>query len=174
MAAINLLSTQLGSKSKYSKAASSIKQGVIYASIFCLLLGLMGAGAIIYLNAQLRSTVNAQSQAKTQIKSLSQAEAGLILLKDRIKKTSAILKEDQITEQIIKLQKVLGQLPATVSLSEANMDSINTELTFQAENSLGLTQLLSSVVSLGDYEEVNMESLNYNPTLGYVVTLVVK
>jgi hypothetical protein len=173
VAKINLLPKELGTKGKYAKAAAKIKQITIVSSLFVLVLGLIGGVYIFIINNQLQKLGNSSKQFEQKIRDLNQTEIRLLIVKDRLGKVKQIQSDLGVADEVPFINTLVSKLPSSVTLSEADIDKSSSEYSFVAASSLGLAQLLSLVVA-SSFEEIVLEGINFNPSLGYLVTIVTK
>lgn len=171
---INLLPEELEVKGPIAQGIETLKKIVILlAAVFLVIGGALGAYALI-LVFQIRDSQTAQENLKTQIASLEQAEQQLVLVKDRIAKARPLVEADDAKSNLDRLGSFLTNLPAGVNFTEGEIDLEKTEISFNANSSLGLSSLLSSLSAAQAFDTITLQSFSFNPNTGYLVSLELK
>lgn len=171
MPVINLLPTDLSSKSSIAKTSQVIKN----ASIVGLVLVIVSAvGIIVFLTItsfQIRNSKTQQDQLKAGIKTLEQAEQRLVLTKDRLKYANEVLGKETAVGAIEDLSLLFSRLPEEVNIRETQISANKTELSLVIRSSSVLTQVFASLMVTNYYENIKLTSFAFNINSGYAVSV---
>ena len=168
---INLLPSDLGVKGEVAKSVDVVKRIAIIVGAIFLVLVASGIAAIVLLTTQASSIKARQENLKATLGNLEQAEQGIILLRDRIKKSGEVLGNAAVSDKIALLEKTVAALPSGVLMSEADIDPEKIDVTYTSDNSLGLAVLFNSLVASGSFGKVVLTNFSFNPNSGYLTNL---
>lgn len=174
MADINLLPTDIAPKSPVNKAANLLKKIAIYGAVALVLFLLAVGGYILFVQSQIRTSIANQNQLEDSIRSLEQTEQSVVLLKDRIKRANTVLSEETATPALDSFEELTFTIPQTARLTEVEINTESTEVSYIVASSGDLTQLMAGLFSVEGYETVELTSFGFSPSAGYLVGLVMK
>ena len=168
---INLLPQDLVGSASISKAAEMIKRVAVgLASLFVILAGL-GLALFLIFSSDLKKQQASVDSLKANIRNLESIEQQLFLVKDRIQKASVIINGRKIEEKTTALGRVITFLPASMSLTEAEVDATKSKLAFQATDSSSLAAFLAQLVASGIYKEMTLKNFSFLPGSGFLVII---
>ncbi len=168
---INLLPQDLVGSASVSRAAEMIKRLAMgLAALFVILAGLGLALFLIFSSDLKRQQANVDS-LKANISNLEGVEQKLFLVKDRIKKTSGIIKARKIEDKTTALAKVMAFLPPGMSLTEAELDVVKSKLAFSATDSSALASFLAQLAASGIYKNMTLKNFSFMPTSGFLIII---
>lgn len=174
MADINLLPTDIAPKGPVNKISNLLKRISIYGAV-ALVLFLLGVGGyIFFLQSQTRTSLANQQELEQSIRSLEQTEQRVVLLKDRIKRAGSVFSVDTATPALDDFEELTFVVPAGARLTEAEITTENSEVSYLVTSSSDLAQLMAGVFSVEDYEKIELTSFGFSPTAGYLVGLVME
>jgi len=167
MPQINLLPTDLAPKSSVVKASGVIKKlttvGVI---LFILSLG-ASIGLFLIFSNQLKDSTLRRAELEQGIKSLQATEQRLVLIKDRLGLIKEVMARETATDELAAMSNLIDNLPEGVTIKDAQLQKAATSASFGAQDSLALTQMMATIVSLGAYKQVDLMSIRFSPTSGF-------
>jgi len=168
---INLLPTDLSKKSPLGKLQRNIKQiTTVATSIFIVILIFVGVYLLI-LSSQITRSKSNQESLKASLAALEQTEQGIILVKDRLKNISSVLALSTANKGVENLNILNSAIPNGAILSEADILTEKTEVTYQVQLSSDLVGLIETISSTDFYKKILLKSFSYNPKTGYLVSL---
>jgi len=167
MAQINLLPTDLAPRPSVVKASGVIRKlttiGVI---LFIVSLG-ASIGLFLVFSNQLRDSTLRKAELEQSIKALQSTEQRLVLIKDRLGLVKDVLGRETATDELASISTLINNLPEGVTIKEAQLDQGSTSASLGAQDSLGLTKMMSTIVSLGTYDQVELLSIKFSPSIGF-------
>ncbi len=171
MSNINLLPLDLSPNRRALKVASSIKMGSFLLLGIFLIVGTLAVVFIIFLRAQINSSVAKQSVISQSIRSLDSTEQKLFLTKDRIGKIKLALSDSNRVDSFVLVNKTLSNLSDGVLVYNVRIDANKTQFSVLSKNSLAMAQFLSSLVTGGNYKNLSLTGFTFSPDRGYLITL---
>lgn len=170
---INLLPKELSVSKTVVDLSAKIKKTAWGFFVFFIFILASFSGAFYYFNNQLTNLEEEQNRLKTNIQSLQETEEQLIITKDRIAKVKTIL-DSRVNEERFKKHKlVVDNMKPTMELEASDLTSSNSNITLNALNSKELVSFMNVIISRADVLSVVMDSLSFNPFLGYSIDLEV-
>lgn len=171
MPEINLLPIELSPSRGSYKVATTLKKVSYGLAGFFLFIALLGVIFIVYLTAQINTSVNNQNALKQRIQALEGTEQKIFLIKDRTDKiksaNSYLLNVDSPFEQI---NKSLGSLPSTVSVNSIEINTTESKFSVLSTDSLGMASFLNSIVASGVYKGLTLTGFIFSPDRGYLIS----
>ncbi len=165
---INLLPVDLAPTGSIAKIANTLRKVNVLLIIVFFTGGAIIGAILLVTSIQIRQVSLSNNKLTTNIKSLEKTEQRLVLAKDRIDKAGTILKKNFVSNEVQNLQGFYSQLPEDVVVGEVEVSEKGTDISILTTNSLSLSRLLATVVSLSIYKRVELISFNYNPSLGFI------
>ena len=170
--AINLLpQEQFGPKDKFYKLAVRLKVfDYILLSIFVSTI-LFGGLYLYYLTGVASDHLTKQTDLKTQIKNLESSEQNLVLIQDRLKKISPIIKNDFAQKDLNTLSQLTSSDNTTVKLVDGKVQKKGVEVTFLISDSAAMGSFLNLLTQEKTYQQIVINNINFRPEAGYYLTL---
>lgn len=168
---INLLPLDLAPTGSIAKTVHTLKKINVALLVIFLIGGIIIGSILLITSIQIRQIAVSNDKLTVNIKSLEKTEQRLVLAKDRIDKAATILNKDSVSNQIQNLQGFYSQLPEDVVVGEVEVSEKGTGISILTTNSLSLSRLLATIVSLNIYKRIELVSFNYNPSLGFITGL---
>ena len=167
MPQINLLPTDLAPRPSVVKASSVVRKlttiGVI---LFIISLG-ASIGLFLVFSNQLKDSNLRKAQLEQGIKALQATEQRLVLIKNRLSLVKEVLGRETATEELAAISSLINNLPEGVTISDAQLQKNLTSVSLQAQDSVALTQMMSTIVSLETYGQVDLLAIRFSPTIGF-------
>jgi len=167
MPQINLLPTDLAPKGSVVKASGVVRKLTTVGVILFILS--LGASIILFLvfSNQLKDSSLRKVELEQSIKALQATEQRLMLIKDRLFLIKDVMGRETATDELSAISTLISNLPERVTIKDAQLQKNTTSATLAAQDSLALTQMMSSIVSLGTYDQVDLLSIRFSPTTGF-------
>jgi hypothetical protein len=161
MSPINLLPTELTTKSSFIKLSNIFKK-ISYLGVAIFTISLVAViGTFIFLSQQIKTTVSKQEQLKEVIGALSQTEQRMILARDRIGKAQQILSIDTAQDEIEALDKLMLNMPEGVYLKDADLSDETIEMEFTVGSSSVFAEFMAKMVALDAFDSIQLTSFRY-------------
>lgn len=158
-----------GSGVKIKNGINSV--AVVGACILVLIvIGLIGM--MIFYNSELKQTESSVASLRNQVTQLEASEQKLILAKDRLDKIRDIHEDGNASDEIGLYKEIAGRDTQGVVFSEVGIESKKFESSVLAENSSSLSAFLSYITSIPNVDKIILSTLSFNPTSGYLASLV--
>jgi hypothetical protein len=167
MAQINLLPKDLAPKPSVVKASSAVKKLTTLGVILLIVSLVSSIGLFIVFSNQLRESTLRKAELEKNIKALQATEQRLVLIKDRLALINEVMGRESVADELTAISLLIGNLPEGVLIKQAKLEKSTTSTSFQAQDSLALAQMMSTVVALGQYKQVDLLSISYSPTAGF-------
>lgn len=168
---INLLPQELKPDRRVMGLANNLKKiSFLGAFIFLLAVTLALATYLLFQQRTTSSLAN-QEKLKNQIEAMEETEQRLVLVKDRLTKISSIRQKGDSNDEVVKLVDVSSLFPEGVKMSLVELAPDNAVIAVSSENLSQITSYLAAVISNGNFERINLVSLEFNPDTGYSVAL---
>ena len=168
---INLLPKDLTVSKDVQDVAVKLTQFSYFAIFIFILTIAIGASAFFYFSNKLKNLTTTQNTLTSNIQGLQETEEQIILTKDKVAKIKSIL-DARTNEQTFKKHKtVVDNLPETISVTESEIDSSNSEISFDAKDCRDLVSFMSSLLAQSNTLNIVMGNLSFNPFQGYSLTL---
>jgi hypothetical protein len=172
MSEINLLPQELRPRGSILKLSKNLKNIALLALVTLLLFVTLSLGAYFILDNRTSASTTNQEDLKQQIKALQQTEQRLVLIKDRLGKINSISKEPRANDEVERLNIVSTLFPENTYVEAVELDVKNAAVVISSDTLDNIAAYLASVVSSGEYVQINLAFLEYDPKQGYVVGLV--
>ncbi len=167
MAGINLLPQEQKDKGYTTKIGSTAKKAVTYFVVVVLILIVAVGGFYGYYyvldNLAVRSTLNLESQ----IQALQPVEQKIVLLRDRLKKSSKILAAPTSLDESVSFTSVINSLPEGVTVVSTSLKPEEFSVVVTANESKQITDFIHSLTFANSYQKIEVSSLAFNPKEGY-------
>ncbi len=167
MAGINLLPEEQSEKSYTTKIGSRAKKVITYVVVLVLVLFVAVGGFYGYYyvldNLAVRSTVNLENQ----IQALQPVEQKIVLLRDRLRKSSKILAAPTSLDESVSLTSIISALPEGVSITGTTIKTDEFNVLISATESKKITDFIHALTFNDTYQKIEVSSLAFNPKEGY-------
>jgi hypothetical protein len=172
MSEINLLPQELKPSGSILKLSKNLKNIALLAVVVLLLFVTLSLGAYFILDNRTSASAANQEGLKQQIRALQQTEQRLVLIKDRLGKINSISKGPRANDEVERLNIVSTLFPENTYVEAVELDVNNAAVAISSDTLDNIAAYLASVVSSGEYIQINLAFLEYDPKQGYVVGLV--
>lgn len=172
MSEINLLPQELKPRGSILKLSKNLKNIALLALVTLLLFVTLSLGAYFILDNRTSASTTNQEDLKQQIKALQQTEQRLVLIKDRLGKINSISKGPRANDEVERLNIVSTLFPENTYVEAVELGVKNAAVVISSDTLDNIAAYLASVVSSGEYVQINLAFLEYDPKQGYVVGLV--
>lgn len=167
MAGINLLPQEPKENTYTTKVGSTAKKAATYFILLIILIGVGVGGFYGYYyvldNLAVRSTVNLENQ----IQALQPVEQKIILLRDRLTKSSKILVAPTSLDESNSFNTIINALPEGVTVVGTSLKPDEFSIVLTVGESNQITEFIRSLSSSNKYQKIEVSSLAYNPKEGY-------
>ena len=167
---INLLPKDFAPDSALLTSSNLIRK-LILVGVVSLILFVVGM--FIYnftLTSRIRTSLVNQENYKKEILALESVEQMLVLTKDRATKLGAIIGNGEFGTEILNLRSLLARITIE-NVIEISLSTDKTEVTLIARDSLKLVEMMASLISLDNYENIDLISFNFNTNSGFFINL---
>jgi hypothetical protein len=174
MAELNLLPKErTGSKDVVGFLSLTKKVSIALLIILVLVVGV--GGAIYFLSVRDQSRLQLEYEnLENQAQSLEATEAGLVLLKDRLQKSQTVISSRAAEESFSKQKAIVEFAPDEVTFKESIIDSANSTLEIETQNSNSLVSLMSEIfANSNNFSEIAISELTFSAAVGYAILLTV-
>ena len=172
MANINLLPTDLGPDKAVADMSVKIKRTATLLAAFLVVLITLAVGSVVLITNRAKESIQTQQELKASIKALEATEQKLILIKDRVDKSSQVFAADNATEHVEELEGLFDSLPPGVTIDRSEIFPGKSEVVFSAESSVLVVDLFEILKSSGKFRFVELLSLDYSQSEGYKIAFV--
>ena len=172
MSEINLLPQELKPSGTILRLSKNLKNIALLAVVILFLSVTLSLGAYFILDNRISTSASNQEDLKQQIKALQQTEQRLVLIKDRLEKINSISKKPRANDEVERLNIVSALFPENTYVKAVELDVNNAAVAISSERLDNIATYLASVVSSGEYVQINLAFLEYDSKQGYVVGLV--
>lgn len=170
---INLIPAEMAVPARAVKLAKVINKVSIISVIVLMITSLAVAGLFFYYSSQSTAQAERINLLKTKISNLQKNEQKLVLAKDRLAKIDVVQKAKSVDSEVTRFKKFSDLVSSSGSvISEANLNSKGTEVSVLSLDSSSLSNILKPLASFSDYKTIVLSSLGYNPTTGFMSTIV--
>lgn len=143
---------------------------VIFLALFLVMVLGMG-GFFIFSSLSLKSLTTQNGSLEKQIQAQSVAQQQIILLKDRLDKIKTAQGITTAAKNLVTIDPLTALITGNSVLSELNIDSQKASATIVFKSNSELTNFLKAVNANTDYSSISLGTFNYNPVMGYQVSL---
>jgi Tfp pilus assembly protein PilN len=167
MAEINLLSEELRPKKEFVKLANLLKKLAAVAVVLFFTSLLVVFGAFLILRNRIQVSKERGRDLISEIKALEQTEQRLLLTRDRLEKAEKVAGAKSTVEGTEMLAGLIGVLGEGVVFQRAQIEDDQTNIALVVDSSKTLSELLTSLVGLQTYKQIELLSLTFDPNKGY-------
>ena len=173
MAKINLLT----SEQKVGKETLKVLRitrvlGVIFLGVF-IVFGL-GLGAFFtFSSVQLNGLNSTNKTLEDQILGLKSSETQLTLLKDRIGKIKTVQNIPTAINNLDSINTLMASFSSDSSVSELDISPTKITSSINFKSNTDLVNFLKGLESSKSFQAVALSSFSFNPTSGYLVSVVI-
>ena len=168
---VNLLPSDLAAGGSAGKALVWAKSLAVSLSAGLLVLMSLGFGTLYYYNNRLSGLAEAETQLKQSIRSLEQTESGMVLTRERLKMVDKILATRTIEDRFDKQNELLALSREGIRFREIGLDQSDSSLVLESTSSRALSDLFDNFFVNDSFDELVLNSLVFNPFVGYRVDL---
>jgi hypothetical protein len=143
---------------------------VILLALF-LVMALGMGGFFIFSSLSLKSLAAGNDSLKSQIQAQSVAQQQIVLLKDRLGKIKTVQGVATAAKSLSDMNPLLSLVTGDSTLSELNVDPQKITASVAFKSNSDLTDFLKGISSNTNYSSVLLGTFNYNPAIGYQVSL---
>jgi hypothetical protein len=168
---LNLLPTDYtltGSLGNIVKALRPLN--TILLALFLIMTIGMG-GFFIFGSIFLKDLNTQNSNLESQIQTQSTAQQQIVLLKDRLAKIKLVQATPEASKNLTKTDPLLTLVSGNSLLTELDVDPLKTTASVVFRSNTDLVNFLKTVGSSEAYKSISLGSFNYNPGVGYQVSL---
>lgn len=171
---INLMPNEMTVSSKTLSISSNLNKSFFMFLVIFLISGILLTAGFLYYSNEYRKEQTLASSIKNQILALEKNEQKLVLAKNRLQKISTVRKSNISIQQTPVFKYILDVFSKSEesTLTELNLTSKKTELSFTSKSSIAMSNIIKSISSLGLFSTFTITSITYNSTLGYVTNLL--
>lgn len=167
---INLLPADISGTSQAAQLARLLTNITTGLVVLFLIAALGAGGYMLYLSGQINSAKDKQSELTQSIQSLEEVEQQYALVRDRLDKIKPIFSEASTVDYSSEFRNLAVAVPGNTLVSEAELNKDNIKLTYYVGSSSELGNLFSKF-SNTQFGKIILESFNFNPLVGYIVSL---
>ena len=169
---INLLPEELN-KSKGSGFLALLFKRIAFVVGALVFVGVgIGVAFVFFLSNQLKNINSKNLELTDNIKSLSQTEQRLFLVKDRISKIERVLADKSTESSIGNIDQTVSSMSSQLSFSSVKIEGSSTALSLTSKDSLTINQFLDFLIRGNSaYTQVLLKDLGFNSILGYSLEL---
>lgn len=165
----NLLPPELSVSKNLNNALKTLRAldviAVAVFLVFCIGLGVFFVISFLSLN-NINSSI---TQLKSKVSAQESSEQQIVLLKDRLKKITALQSQPNALSNLTVIESFLLNLSPATSISQMQVDSTKIDLSLDFSVNSDLSAFLSALKNSSAFKSVTMSSFSFNPTTGYLV-----
>jgi Tfp pilus assembly protein PilN len=146
------------------------KTSIISLFIF-LIAALSLTGAYFYFLQRTKASISEHERLKTEIRALEATEQRLILVKDRLTKIESVYGTNDAEEEISAFETVSSFATEGVFVNDLDIQKDSLAVSLTASSLSELTRFTGNLVRLGGFNKIILNSMEFDPEEGYVVSL---
>lgn len=168
---INLLPTDFRVNKDIAHTAVLITRLAVVAGIILLIVGAAGGGIFLFIQTKVKETETTSNNLKSQIQGLETTEQKFILVKDRVTKSQSILSQRGKFVEFANYLEFVKTLPSGTTFVDEELDSSVSKIILNVSNSADLATIIDLIGSSTNYVRASIESIDFDPSKGYELTL---
>lgn len=173
---INLIPSEMSVPVKFITLGKNLAKLTTLGCITLVIIVFGLVSSLVYFNLEYKKSISNIEGLKNQVVELEKNEQRLVLAKDKLSKIATVLTIDAIDDELLAFQSFESLLPGLPisSFSEINMTSNKVDASLVFTDSGSMQNLLSSLSSLSDYNQIILSAFGFNSTSGYLISLMFK
>ncbi|QQS39547.1 hypothetical protein IPM62_02960 [Candidatus Woesebacteria bacterium] len=172
MANINLLPTDLGPDPQVAKVSEKLVRFVTFLTACLVILIIVSIASFELITRKINETNTNKENLKASISSLETTEQKLILIKDRIDKSSTVISEETASKQIEEIEGLITSVPSGVTIVQSEVFPQRTEIVFSVPESKTVGELVQLIESTGRFRIVQLKSIEFSNKDAYKLGFV--
>jgi hypothetical protein len=112
-----------------------------------------------------------ETQLKQSIRSLEQTESGMVLTRERLKMVDKILATRTIEDRFDKQNELLALSREGIRFREIGLDQSDSSLILESTSSRALSDLFDNFFVNDSFDGLVLNTLVFNPFVGYRIDL---
>ncbi len=168
---INLLSSEFAPNKKIIRASRLIKIGAIVGLVILGVAIVMMGSVFIYDNRQIVSSEDKQDELKASIVSMAAEEQTYVLAKDRANKAKQVYESENAFSDVDKVDSMFTGLPEGSHFQNISTEYKESEIEAKIDNLPSMLQFFGYIVNQNYYTKLKLYSFNYNPEVGYTLSM---
>lgn len=170
---INLIPIEMAVPVRAVKIAKILNKLSLIVVIILILTSIIIGSIFFYYSTQNIKINRNISSSKDKITKLEKSEQKLVLAKDRLSKIEVIQKIKSVGDEVKRYQKFSSIVSASNGsiITEADLSSKGSEVSILSLNTDSLSQIITPISNLLDYNKIVLSSFEYNPSSGIVVNV---
>lgn len=171
---INFISSDMAVPAKSLKLVKVLNKLSIVGAVILVLSIIVAISGFIFFTISFKKVDASVASLKNDISSLEKSEQKLILVKDKLNKIAYIRSLPSADNDISEFQKLneIISVSSDSAFTGVNIGSNKTELSLASKDSTSLSLVLDSISNLKNYVKITLSSLGYNPTSGFLSSLI--
>jgi Tfp pilus assembly protein PilN len=171
MAEINLLPEQKKQDAYGIKIGNSGKKFIRIGVTLVGVVICIYAGIYLYFFVRDQFVAGSTSALESKIRALQSTEQKIILLRNRIEKTNAILSAPKTNDESLSFISLAESLPEGIILREIKMRPEELTFTINADQSHQITEFIKLLTASGRYKQIEVLSMAFSSKERYLVEL---